>query len=44
MDLRNEGWLIIKERPRVKGARYAVYRLMGRVDDFEGGVNNDTFR
>lgn len=44
MDLRRDGWLIVKERPRVKGAKYGVYRLLGRIDDYEGGVNNDTFR
>ena len=41
-DLREEGWLIVTEKPRIKGAHYAVYRLLGRVE--EGGVNNDTFK
>lgn len=43
-DLRADGWLIVTEKPRAKRAKYAVYRLLGRVDEYEGGVNNDTFR
>lgn len=42
-DLRKEGWLIVKETPRVKGAHYAVYRLLGREDE-EGGLTNDAFK
>lgn len=41
-DLRADGWLIVTEAPRVKGARYAAYRLLGRVE--EGGPDNDTFK
>lgn len=41
-DLRKEGWLIVKEEPREKGKNYAVYRLLGRVE--EGGPDNDTFK
>lgn len=42
-DLRKEGWLIVTEAPRAKGAHYAVYRLLGRVDE-EGGLTNDAFK
>lgn len=42
-DLRADGWLIVTEKPRVKGAHYAVYRLLGRVDE-EGGLTNDSFK
>lgn len=41
-DLRDDGWLIVSEKPRQKGAHYVVYRLLGRVE--EGGPDNDTFR
>lgn len=41
-DLKKDGWLIVKEEPREKGKNYAVYRLLGRVE--EGGPDNDTFR
>lgn len=44
MDLRDEGWLIVTEMPRVKGQHHAVYRLLGRIDEEEGGVTNDTFK
>ena len=27
-DLREEGWYIVTERPPIKGAQYAVYRLL----------------
>ena len=27
-DLRAEGWMIVTEKPRIKGAHYAVYRLI----------------
>lgn len=27
-DLRAEGWIITTEKPRIKGAKYAVYRLV----------------
>lgn len=27
-DLREEGWYIVTERPEIKGAHYAVYRLL----------------
>ena len=42
-DLRADGWLIVTEKPHAKGARYAVYRLLGRVDE-EGGLTNDSFK
>lgn len=42
-DLRSEGWLIVTEQPRIKGAHYAVYRLLGRIDE-EGGITNDSFK
>lgn len=41
-DLRADGWLIVSESPRIKGKNYAVYRLLGRVE--EGGPDNDTFK
>ena len=41
-ELREDGWLIVSEKPRIKGKNYAVYRLLGRVE--EGGPDNDTFR
>lgn len=41
-DLRADGWLIVSEKPRQKGKNYAVYRLLGRVE--EGGPDNDTFK
>ena len=43
-DLKADGWLIITEQPRVKGAHYAVYRLLDDEKMKEGEDFYDKIR